>query len=74
MNYRQPRANKDGPEMRQEPSSATKNARAQADHTDALLPEVFQKTFTADGQNDYRANLSVSYVGGTYYLERAWVG
>jgi arylsulfatase A-like enzyme len=46
---------------------------ALADYTDALLPEVFQKTFTADGQNDYRAHLSVSYVGGTYYLERGWV-
>ncbi|MCZ6731788.1 MAG: alkaline phosphatase family protein [Gammaproteobacteria bacterium] len=46
---------------------------ALAGHTDALLPGVFQKTFTADGENDYRANLSVSYVGGTYYLERGWV-
>jgi arylsulfatase A-like enzyme len=46
---------------------------ALADHTDSLLPEVFQKTFTADGQNDYRVNLSLSYVGGIYYLERGWV-
>jgi hypothetical protein len=46
---------------------------ALADHTDALLPEVFQKTFSADGENDYRAHLSVSFVGGTYYLERGWV-
>ncbi|MEE8624297.1 MAG: hypothetical protein V3T19_03040 [Acidiferrobacterales bacterium] len=42
-------------------------------HTDALLPEVFQKTFTADGESDYRAHLSVNFVGETYYLERGWV-
>lgn len=46
---------------------------ALVDYTDPLLPEVFQKTFTADGQNDYRAHLSLSYVGSTYYLERGWV-
>ncbi|MBW8056381.1 MAG: hypothetical protein FVQ76_13955, partial [Nitrospira sp.] len=46
---------------------------ALAGHTNALLPEVFQKTFTADGENGYRAHLSVSFVGETYYLERGWV-
>jgi hypothetical protein len=44
-----------------------------SESTDPLSPEMFQKTFTAEGHNDYRAHLSVSYVGGTYYLERGWV-
>jgi arylsulfatase A-like enzyme len=43
------------------------------EHADPLLPEVFQKTFTAEYQNDHRAHLSITYVGSTYYLERGWV-
>ncbi|MFQ5757793.1 MAG: alkaline phosphatase family protein, partial [Acidiferrobacterales bacterium] len=43
------------------------------EHTATLMPEVFHKTFTAEGKNEYRAHLSVSYVDGRYYLERGWV-
>ncbi|MFQ5995237.1 MAG: alkaline phosphatase family protein [Acidiferrobacterales bacterium] len=46
---------------------------ALAENTDPLSPEMFQKTFTAEGRDNYRAYLSVSYVGGMFYLNRGWV-
>ena len=36
-------------------------------------PDTETETFTADGVDGYRAHLTVSRVGATRYLDRAWV-
>ena len=37
------------------------------------VPDTETETFTADGVDGYRAHLTVSRVGATRYLDRAWV-
>lgn len=39
----------------------------------AALPKVLAQTFSAQGRDEYRAHLTLSYVGETPYLERGWV-
>lgn len=39
----------------------------------AVLPRVSVRTFSAQGRDDYRAHVTLSYVGDSYYLERGWV-